>query len=247
MLPAMTSTDLESERQELKRQLANGGYKPLIDIVLDGIGYLVQRVGRGSRSAPAWVSAALIALGLLAIDFWTSILVNERYPVRLERIPSEIALVVLTFAAITILKAQLSATSSFWQNGLIDALERSDDLANLQDWFESACDIRRQLFFGVPTGLAFGIYAVMFVSRVRGGFIGFGPIILNIALSVLVFLGLYYAVLFVNLPFRVRRYHSPRFSRSDLGFAKFGPECWLNPGLHKLPAAASDHLCFGQP
>lgn len=208
----MTNADLASERQKLKRQLANGEYKPLIDVVLDGIGYFIQRIGRGSRPAPAWFSAALMALALLAIDFWASILLNERYPVRLERIPSEIALVLLTFAGITILKALLSATFSSWRHGLIDALERSEDLADIQHWFESVCDIRRQLSFGVPTGLAFGIYAVMFVSRVRGGFIGLGPAILDIALSVLVFLGLYYVVLFVNLPFRVRRYHFKLFT-----------------------------------
>ena len=40
----MTNANLESERNELKRQLASGEYKPLIDVMLDGIGYLIQKI-----------------------------------------------------------------------------------------------------------------------------------------------------------------------------------------------------------
>lgn len=216
----MTNGDLESERQRLKGKLANGEYRPSLDIVLDGIGCLVQKVSGGSKPAPFWYGAAVIALGLLAISFWTSILFGEFYRVRLERIPSEIALGLLTFTGISVLKALLSATFSSWRNELIDALERCEDLADIQLWFESVCDIKKQLLIGLLIGLPFGIYAVIFVSKVRGGFIGVGPAILDIALSVLVFLGLYYVVLFINLPVRVRRYHfglfivDPRRSRT---------------------------------
>lgn len=208
----MTNANLESERKKLKGQLASGEYKPLIDVMLDGIGYVIQKISRSSKPVPFWYSAAAIALGLLAISFLTSSLLNEFYEIRLERIPSEIALVLLTFVGIIILKVNLSATFEVWRNQLIDALERSEDLADIQRWFDSVCDIRKQLLLGLSSGLPFGIYVVMFVSRVRGGFIGVGPTILDIAVSVLVFLGLYYVVLFINLLIRLRRFHFKLFT-----------------------------------
>jgi hypothetical protein len=221
ILTAMTEKALlELERQELKSQLANGRLKTLVDVVLDGIDHLIPDLGRGSEPAPPWVSAALFTLGLLAIDFWTSVLFKEDYQVRVDRIPSELALALLTFAGLLLLKSQLGATFALWRDELIDALEAREDLDDIRMWFESVCDIGKQLLIGVPAGFVFGIYAVYYVSDVRGGFIGRGPSILDIVLSVLVFLGLYYVVLCVNLPFRVRRYRfrlfglDPRRSRT---------------------------------
>jgi len=208
----VTNADLVSKCEELKHRLATDEYKHLIDVILGGIGRFIQKISRNPTPVPFWYSAIILALSILATSFLTSILLNEFYQIRLDRLPSEITLVTLTLVGTIILKIHLDATFDIWRNKLIDAVETSQDLADIQRWFATVCNVRKQLFLSLPLGLLFGIYAIVFVSIVRGGFFGVGPTILDIVVSIQVFLGLYYVFLFANLSIRLRRYHFRLFT-----------------------------------
>ncbi|TEU20157.1 MAG: hypothetical protein E3J21_02675, partial [Anaerolineales bacterium] len=75
-------TALIEKREELKRQLAAGEYKTLVDVMLDGTGRLIQKLTRNPEPPPFWYSAVVIALVTLMISFLTSVLLGEFYPLR---------------------------------------------------------------------------------------------------------------------------------------------------------------------
>ena len=75
-------TALIEKREELKRQLAAGEYKTLLDVMLDGTGRLIQKLTRNPEPPSFWYSAVVIALATLLIGFLTSILLGEFYPLR---------------------------------------------------------------------------------------------------------------------------------------------------------------------
>lgn len=70
-------TALIEKREELKRQLAAGEYKTLVDVMLDGMGRLIQKLTRNPEPLPFWYSAVVIALVTLLIGSLTSILLGE--------------------------------------------------------------------------------------------------------------------------------------------------------------------------
>ncbi len=55
-------TALLEKRTELKRQLAEGEYKTLVDVMLGETGRLIQKLTKSWGPIPFWVSAALVAL-----------------------------------------------------------------------------------------------------------------------------------------------------------------------------------------
>ena len=57
----MTSDSaLREKRDELKRQLAAGEYRTLIDVLLDGTGRLIQKITRHRKPISVWYSGVVI-------------------------------------------------------------------------------------------------------------------------------------------------------------------------------------------
>ena len=55
-------TNLMDGREELKRQLAAGEYKPSIDVILEAVGRILQNLTRRTKPPGPWINALTIAL-----------------------------------------------------------------------------------------------------------------------------------------------------------------------------------------
>src|SRR5258705_907329 len=63
-----TNTALIEKREELKRRLASGEYKTLVDIFLDWFDRLLRKITRRSKSFPLWLLTAFLSFVLTLID-----------------------------------------------------------------------------------------------------------------------------------------------------------------------------------
>jgi len=204
-------TALIEKREELKRQLAGGEYKPPVDVVLDGTGRLIQKLTRNPVPIPFWYSAVVIALVILLISFLTSILLGENFETmshffRPEDILFEISTVGLILAASIVGKIHGDVSFTTWRDHLLGAIESVADLADLQRWLAAFCSVKKLFFFSLAFAVLSSSYGLIVLSTIRGGFIGFGPTILVVIADFLAGAFLYYLFLLLALPARLSRY-----------------------------------------
>jgi hypothetical protein len=200
-------TALIENREELKRQLAAGEYKTLVDVILDGTGRLIQKLTQSPEPLPFWYSAVVIALATLMIGFLTSILLGEFYPLRRELILSEVAGVGIVLAIVVAGRIYESIFVATLRDRLLDAIESVADLADLQRWLAAFCNVKKPLFFSLACGVLVGFYVSVLGSTIRGGFVGFGKTILNVITQFQFGMFIYYLFRLLTLPARLSRYH----------------------------------------
>jgi hypothetical protein len=197
---------LLEKRTELKHQLATGAYKTLIDRMWDGVGYLIQKLTRNSEVSSFWFSAVVFALITLLISFLTSIFLGEFYPQRRNFIPLEILFVGIGLAFPIAVKIYSSMLSVTLRDYILDAIESTADLADLQRWLALVSDKKKHLFFSLVYTILMSFYGLILFMRISGGFFGFGPAVLLIILNFLVGTSLYYFLPNLTLPIRLSRY-----------------------------------------
>jgi hypothetical protein len=199
-------TALVEKREELKRQLAAGAYRTLVDVMLDGTGRLIQKLTRTPEPLPFWYSVVVIALVTLLISFLTSVLLGEFYPLRREMILFEVSIVGIVLAIVVAGKMYFGILFTTLRDRLLDAIESVTDLADLQRWLAAAFDVKKPLFFGLAFGILLGFYSPILFATTRGGFLGFGPTILAVITDFQIGVLVYYGFPFLTLLARLSRY-----------------------------------------
>ncbi len=197
-------SELTQKREELKRQLAAGEYKTLIDVMLDGTGRFIQKLSRNLVLPPFWYSALVLALLIWSISLLLSLLLDEFHSIRRKFITIEILIVALLVPIWIGFKIYTDSFFSNVHNHLLDAIESEADLVNFQHWLAAVGNLKKPLVLGLVVGVWQGITN----SARLGGFIGFGPMtFLVISMLASVGIGLYYVFLFTAWPVRLSRYH----------------------------------------
>ncbi len=206
-------SELTKKREELKRQLAAGEYKTLIDVILDGTGRFIQKLTRSPEPPSFWYSAIAITLFYLLISLFISILVGDN----LEPIAAFfggieysllmlVSLVWVPFAFVVGYKIYIGIVFTTLYEHLLNAIEAETDLADLQRWLAVLCNVKRTIYFSLAVGIVFGLYTLIFASPIIGGFLGFGPTILVMIGDIQLGMTFYFLFLFLALPVRLSRY-----------------------------------------
>lgn len=224
------NTELIEKREELKRQLAVGEYQTLVDVILDGTGRLIQKLTRNPEPISFWFSGVVIALVTLLIGFLTSILLGEFYALRREMILLDILGVGLGLAWIIASKICIDIAFTTWRDNLLDAVKSGEDLADLQYWLATVCNVKKSLFFSLAFGiLSTIVFVISGVAGVGGGFSGFGSFVITLIVQFQTGIFIYYfLLLLVILPIRLSRYHFKLFA--------------ADPGSSEVIACLSDML-----
>jgi len=199
----ITDTALVEKREELKRKLAAGEYRTLIDVLLDGTGRLVQKLTRNPKPMPYWYSAALIVLTALAIGLLTPILLGDFID---EYALTTFPTAGFLFIGLIIFKIQTGFTHIHLRDHIVDAIESAEDLIDLQNWLAVASNKKASTLFALAFGVAFGLLTAILDSTVRGRFVGVGGTFTTFIVTILLGMGSYYVLLFFTLPLRLSRY-----------------------------------------
>jgi hypothetical protein len=189
------------ERERLIEQIRTGEYKSSIELILDSIGSILQKLFRIDKPPLPWVSAIAIALSISLIAYLSSLLVDDRTKGGYLTIVFGSGLI---FANLVIAKLAFQRTYKSLAEKLLINLETDQGIRSVAGWLKSAGNFRWPILIGLiihVTYIAFILPGptstpldIVIIEAVIGG--------------VLLFwtgFTIYYMCLFVVLPLRLSR------------------------------------------
>jgi hypothetical protein len=204
-----TDTALIEKREELKRRLAAGEYRTLIDALLDGTGLLIQKITRRSRHISPWFSSAIMYLVVLLVGL--TILVSIGSKSVLRDGPGVIAILFLmnlllgylSIPGLVVGNLYIHYVFTIFHNDVLDAVQSIADVDDFEDWLKNVCNQKNHLLLslvvGVPVGMFFmyGYSGIGFDTRIS---------VTIFLLSIGNFMFLYLLLYMVLLSARIGRY-----------------------------------------
>ena len=121
----------EIEAQNLKREIADGEFRSLIDVILDGVGWSLQKLLRRPKLPPQWVSALAIGLSISSLGLVGSLLTGgvSRFGYRTLILGG--TLIFLTFV---IPRSINNRTLKSLHDHVLDTLDTNEGISGLRGW-----------------------------------------------------------------------------------------------------------------
>jgi hypothetical protein len=209
----MDKEALLRERQEiLKHQLATGKYNTLAGLLLGRVDNLIRKISHTSQVLPPSYCALVLALTTLAVDFAVSLILGESHHKRIDFIPVE---VLSAGIAVCVLLAIRFYSNVLWTNlrsHIVDSIEATADVEKLQKWLTSSFTVKRAFIFSLFVGMLFVALSPVNLLMWTESFFSLGVIILTSAVYFQLAMGMYYLLVVVTWPFRIRNFHFKLFS-----------------------------------
>ncbi len=205
--------ELIKKREALKEQINQGNFKTLVDLLLDGIGKLLQKIVRSPKPVSIWWSALVLALATWSISGLVSLFMGEINRDLLEVFPIAIWLEVLAVAAMIAIKKLTGSIFKLLDDSIIDAITSLEDLDDLKTWLVDIANVKKHAIITLVVGLGFGgllmptywtwinIRSLNFLTNLT-----YGPLIGAILVSLQHAVNLNYILPILGFPARVSRY-----------------------------------------
>jgi hypothetical protein len=148
---------LQEKRDQLKRQLAAGEYRMLLERMIDATGRLLQRLTQRQSPVSPWLGALVLALVSLAVGLLPPLALGELRGAQIEAIALVVSGIVTATANLMASKVALSILLDTLHDHVLDAIESEEDLSALQGWLETRLRVRAQVGFGL-------LYSALMVS-----------------------------------------------------------------------------------
>jgi hypothetical protein len=206
------NTDLLQRREELKRRLMDGEYKTLIDVSLDGVSRIIQKVIRTAQPISPWVSSGLLYLIMLLIP---NVLVRLGDPSVFTRqtaivFPGFFFLrILLGYATIAIMVAgniYLHHVFTTFQDSVLDKVESIATLDDFEHWLTSVCDRKTHFLWSIVGGVVLAAY-IIFSLEAANIIVTLSTTIGTVLVSIFSVAFIYLLVYMVALSARIGRYH----------------------------------------
>ena len=206
-----TDTALIEKREELKRRLAAGEYKTLVDVLLDGLGRIIQKITRYPRPISHWVSSAILFLIILLI------------PATLDRLGEPILFttptatlfpgffllrILLGYSNIAIMVAAniyLHRVFTTFNESILDNVESVNTIDDFEHWLISVCNRRVHFAMSVLGGALLGAYLI-FTLVASDILVPLGTAIATLLLSIFSLAFMYLLIYMVILSARIGSY-----------------------------------------
>jgi hypothetical protein len=202
---AMDETvSLQNRRDLLKRQLAANEFTTLPDQIVAEISGLIQKISRNPKPLPFWYSALIIFFIILLTGSVASLILREFNPRPIIVTVLGIGLIYLGLILFNIHERHFNA---HLQEHILDAIESSQDLVDLQYWLRLTANKKMTAIFSFVLAVLSDFFLWSAYRTSIGGFIGFGPMLAFVLSFVFYGAMIYYAILFYTLPNRLSRYH----------------------------------------
>jgi ABC-type multidrug transport system fused ATPase/permease subunit len=217
-----TDTALIEKREELKRRLAAGEYKTLVDIFLEWFDRLIRKVTRRPGPIPLWVLTAILSFALTLMDNtaiyvagdwsnlvnWGGLIGFEHGAIALRVILNH----VFYIASLVVINQYIVGIFIFWRDNMLDVTASAASLVQFEDWLEKVCNWRWHFLTAIIGGLLGGSYLVAILDARFGVFIGYGLTVTCIVLAMVVMAFLYLFLMIILLAARLRRYDLKLFA-----------------------------------
>jgi hypothetical protein len=236
-----TDTALIEKREELKRRLAAGEYKTLVDILLERLDRLIRKITRQSKALPIWFITGIFCFVLTLIAFmaiyvagdWSNIV----HLVGLIGFDQRALVLRMLFnyvfyiASAVVINQYIGGIFIFWRDNMLDVTESVASLEQFEDWLEKVCNWRWHFLTATIGGLLGGSYVVAIVGARLGAFIGYSSTFISIVITIFFMAFLYLFMMIILLSARLRRYDLKLFA--------------ADPSNSELVSRLSGELSFG--
>jgi len=211
-----TNTTLIEKREELKRRLIAGEYKTLVDVFLNWVNRVIQKITRRPKPLPLWLITIILSLVVNFIVFMASYLTGGLIGIRNSvesfglgyglGILTTISTYVFSIATIIVINQSIRRIFVLWRDDILDATESVPSLQAFEDWVENTCNRRLHFLVSIFLCSFFVLVALALTSTLlklwfSNGFT-FGFIILYLINGGLC----YQLVMVVLLPTMLHRY-----------------------------------------
>ena len=211
-----TDTALIEKREELKRRLAEGEYKTLVDIFLEWFDRLIRKMTRQSKSVPIWFIIAILTLIYYLITFMVSYYLQDGLTLDIFRGQGRASglgprFVVFSSPAffiisMVVINQFIHRIFILWRDDLLDITESVTSLEDFENWLEKARNWRLHLLVTLGGAVLGGIYMGSIASDSAGEFMGYGFVFGAIFLFVYFYAFVYLILVAILLSARLRRY-----------------------------------------
>ena len=214
-----TDTALIEKREELKRRLAAGEYKTLVDIFLGWFDRLLRRITRQSKALPIWFIAIILSLSFTLIG------------IAIIYISGDIAFLIVftrTFGGVGILTVFLGSVTAIliavamnqyirrifalWRDEVLDVTESLTTLYDFEDWLMKSCNWRLHLLVTIIAVIILTPNAIFLIKTQLGLSVTFGSILSLSLISMFAYAFLYLFLMVILLAARLRQYNLKLFA-----------------------------------
>jgi len=211
-----TDTALIEKREELKRRLAAGEYKTLVDVFLAWINRVIQKITRRSKPLPIWFITVILVLVLSLVSFAAPYLASN--PNTASKLIESfgldyglgilfgIWLIAVTTVFSVMLNSYISRIFVLWRNDVLDVIETVASLEEFENWIEKACNRRLHFLVSIIGSSLATIFTVIPMSNRVGTFAGYWFTFVGFIVNMFVLSFVYQVFVSGLLSARLRRY-----------------------------------------
>jgi ABC-type multidrug transport system fused ATPase/permease subunit len=179
-----TDTALIEKREELKRRLAAGEYKTLVDVFLASTDHLIRKIIRRPKPLPIWFITIILIFVLLLISSVATYVAGEETNISkiIEPLGFEhgseillgIGILAMAIFSAVFLNHYVGRILVLWRDDILGAIESMASLEEFEDWLEKACNRRLHLLVAITGSLFATLFTVIPLNKQLGIFVGYG-------------------------------------------------------------------------
>jgi hypothetical protein len=204
-----TDAALIEKRDELKRRLAIGEYKTLVDVVLDQTRQAIQKITHNRQPISTWYIATTLYLLFLLAAFAGLLIIGEYSAFQRQFAPFSRAFIPLSFLvgyfnvmSIIAGNIYIHRVLSVFHDTVIDTIDSVASLDDFERWLDAVCNRKVHFVFSAVGGFFVGMYLVYILNETGINVLlstAIGTVILNSFSIVFLFLLLYMIALSARL------------------------------------------------
>jgi hypothetical protein len=214
-----TDTTLIEKREELKRRLAAGEYKTLVDVFLAWFDRLLRKITRRPKPLPTWLIMIILSLSLtligVAIVYFSG---DKAFFINLTRAYGGLGILtvfsgsVIAIATAIAMNQYVKRIFVLWHDEVLDATESMASLDDFEYWLKKACNWRLHLLVTIIAVIILSPNGTFLIKMQLGMSVGYGLIISSYIISIFAYAFLYLFLMVILLSARLRQYDLKLFA-----------------------------------
>jgi hypothetical protein len=207
-----TDTALIEKREELKRRLATGEYRTLVDVFLEWLDRLIRKITRQTKPLPIWLITVIICVVIIGIGNIAASgnLVDAMESYGVTAILAVNLLNILVIVITVVLNQSMHEIFSLWHDHILDATDSLVCLEDIENWLKMTCNWRLHLLVTILGGIVNGLYLIT-IEPLQGVYTSYGwiysIIITAFIVSAFISVFLYLIMMLILLSVRLHRYN----------------------------------------
>jgi hypothetical protein len=199
------SNNIDDMRSSIKTLLLLNNYNNLWDSIINTIGTKILKKATTKVTINRVLIITLVLLNNLMLGFLLSTLFNEFNLVRIELIPLEIILVLLSIFFVIAYQLYSDRIVNEFRTFFVDEINNTEGIISIGKWFNANQNHGYPIVIGTVFCVFWILFAPYFVNYSKGSFLGYGTL-LSTSLNIFpIGTAIYYLILILRFPFTLKK------------------------------------------